>query len=221
LQHQKGKGLPPVEGLRPFMSSTVLKKKSENIDAGRTASSMTFKINQSYNYASILHLSGMLILTGIPFINIIVPACLWLAQKEQDPIIDLHGRIVLNFQITITLLQLVLLSLGTLLVWWAPGFIKELLDATRTLKIVFSTAYYLPFNLFTFIPFIFAIILGIIGAIAAYHGQVAASLFGFKFLSLDIVDLEQEEPEPPTKPSTQATTDPVQKVQHTKRTSFG
>lgn len=216
MKHEEGKGLPPVEGLQPFMSRTILKKKPEN--PNESTSSLTFKINKSYNYASILHLSGMLIVTGVPFINIIVPACLWLAQKEQDHIVDLHGRAVLNFQITLTLMQLVLLSLGTILVWSTPGFIKEILDATRTLKIVFSTAYYLPFNLFTFIPFVFAIILGIIGAIAAYHGQIAPSLFGFNFLSLDLESEEEHEPEP-TKPTTQADLTP--KMQHTKRASFG
>jgi uncharacterized Tic20 family protein len=216
VDYEKGKGLPPVEGLRPFMSRIVLKNKSDNIN--NIASSMTLDTNKSYNYASILHLSGLAIVTGIPFINIVIPTCLWLAKKEDDPIIDLHGRAVINFQITITILQLVLLSLGTLLVWFTPGFIKELLDATRTIKIVFSTAYYLPFNLFTFLPFIFATLIGIIGAIAAYHGTIAPSLFGFKFLAMDFALEEPNQPEPP-QPTTQA--DNKTKAQTNKRASFG
>lgn len=205
------------------MLRTILKKNLEN-SANKTGNFDILQVNHSYNYASILHLSGMSIVTGLPFINIIIPACLWLAKKEHDEIIDLHGRMVINFQITLTILQLILLSFGTLLISWAPGFIRELLAATRTLKIVFSTAYYLPFNLFTFIPFIFAILLGIIGAIAAYHGKIAPSLFGFKFLAIDLDRLEYDEEPEPTKPTTKPKTQEANtafNVKPTKRTSFG
>jgi D-alanyl-D-alanine-carboxypeptidase/D-alanyl-D-alanine-endopeptidase len=40
----------------------------------------------------------------IPLINILLPIFLWIHKREDNPIYDRHGRAVINFQITITLL---------------------------------------------------------------------------------------------------------------------
>ena len=44
--------------------------------------------------------------TLIPLTNILVPIFLWIHKREDNPIYDRHGRAVINFQITITLLFL-------------------------------------------------------------------------------------------------------------------
>jgi len=179
--------------------------------------------HQELNYASLMHLSGLSIVTGIPFINIIIPTCLWLAKKEKSPIIDLHGRLIINFQITITLLQLTFLFIGTVAIWLMPELIKDILDATRIMKIVFATTYNLPFNLFTFIPFILALLIGTISAIAAYHGEIAPSIFGFKFLDLPLDQQDIEPPQPPkaAPTSTSSNSSPTPPLQGPKRTTFG
>ena len=47
----------------------------------------------------------------IPFGNFIIPIILWTAKK-QDPFVDVHGRQVINFQISIFLYFIFLLGIG-------------------------------------------------------------------------------------------------------------
>jgi uncharacterized Tic20 family protein len=67
-------------------------------------------------WVTILHLSCCLIFTII-----IVPLLIWSGKKKQSHKIDQHGRVVLNFQVTITLMLFVsllflLILLGTAMV---------------------------------------------------------------------------------------------------------
>lgn len=51
----------------------------------------------------------------IPLTNIVLPLFIWIHKREDNPIYDSHGRAVINFQITITLLFV--LSLGGMIVF--------------------------------------------------------------------------------------------------------
>lgn len=53
-------------------------------------------------WALICHLSG---LSGylIPFGNIIIPIIIWSMKKQDMPMVDEHGKEVINFQISITI----------------------------------------------------------------------------------------------------------------------
>lgn len=42
----------------------------------------------------------------IPLTNILLPIFIWIHKREDNPVYDRHGRAVINFQITITLLLL-------------------------------------------------------------------------------------------------------------------
>lgn len=42
----------------------------------------------------------------LPLTNILVPIFLWIHKREDNPLYDRHGRAVINFQITITLVSL-------------------------------------------------------------------------------------------------------------------
>ncbi|WP_224995281.1 helix-turn-helix domain-containing protein [Cesiribacter sp. SM1] len=42
----------------------------------------------------------------IPLVNILIPIFIWIHKREDNPIYDRHGRAVINFQLTITLLFL-------------------------------------------------------------------------------------------------------------------
>jgi uncharacterized Tic20 family protein len=61
--------------------------------------------------AVLVHLAsfGSLIL---PFGNILGPLIFWLIKKDQSTFVDFHGKESLNFQITYTIFQLVLIGLG-------------------------------------------------------------------------------------------------------------
>ncbi len=122
------------------------------------------------NWASIIHLSGLTIVLGVPFLNIIAPAILWLFKKEQHPFLAKQGREVVNFQMTLSLIQFLFLGLGTLFIWLMPHAAANLFSWTKTLRIVFSTSMHLPYNMFTMVPFYWGCIVVVRGAVAAYHG---------------------------------------------------
>ena len=57
---------------------------------------------QERQWAMICHLSS---LGGylIPFGHIIIPFIIWSVKKDEFPMVDMHGKEVLNFQISITI----------------------------------------------------------------------------------------------------------------------
>lgn len=122
------------------------------------------------NWAAVIHLSGLTFVLGIPFLNIIAPAILWLLKKEQHPFLAKQGREVVNFQITFSLIQFLFLGLGTMFIWLWPHAAEGLFTWTKTLRIVFSTSMHLPYNIFTVLPFYWGCIVAVRGAVAAYHG---------------------------------------------------
>ncbi len=42
----------------------------------------------------------------VPLTNILIPIFIWIHKREDNPVYDRHGRAVINFQLTITLLLL-------------------------------------------------------------------------------------------------------------------
>lgn len=65
------------------------------------------------------HLSALLVLTGIPLLNIIGPLVVWLLRKDRYAFVDDQGKEALNFQISITLYVMIALAL-TLTIVLAP-----------------------------------------------------------------------------------------------------
>lgn len=61
---------------------------------------------QERQWALICHLSA---LSGyvIPFGNLIVPIIIWSMKKEEMPMVDAHGKEVINFQISMTIWMIV------------------------------------------------------------------------------------------------------------------
>lgn len=57
---------------------------------------------QERQWALICHLSG---LCGyfIPFGNLIVPIIIWSMKKDEMPMVDAHGKEVINFQISFSI----------------------------------------------------------------------------------------------------------------------
>ncbi|UNC92249.1 DUF4870 domain-containing protein [Candidatus Contubernalis alkaliaceticus] len=58
---------------------------------------------QSRLWGMLCHLSGLLLLTGIPFSNVLGPLIIWLIKKEEYNFVDEQGKEALNFQISITI----------------------------------------------------------------------------------------------------------------------
>ena len=61
---------------------------------------------QEKQWALICHLSG---LSGylIPFGNLIVPIIIWSIKKDEFPMVDTHGKEVINFQLSITIWMII------------------------------------------------------------------------------------------------------------------
>ena len=66
-----------------------------------------FNVN---NWAMIIHLSHFCGYV-IPVAGFIVPIVLWQLKKEEDPVIDLHGKIVANWLITELIMAVVVVFL--------------------------------------------------------------------------------------------------------------
>ena len=63
----------------------------------------------------------------VPFGNIIGPLVMWLIKKDEMPFVDDQGKESLNFQITVSLVVLTLIILGTVLMIVLIGFLFFLL----------------------------------------------------------------------------------------------
>jgi uncharacterized Tic20 family protein len=146
------------------------KQETFNTETNPAPEVINYNKRDACNWASIMHISGLAFITGIPFLNIILPTVLWLLKKEQHPFLAKQGREVINFQITLTFITFAFLGLGTMFVWMFPSAAAYLLEWTRSIRIIFATSMYTPFNIFTVLPFFWGCIMVIRGTVAAYHG---------------------------------------------------
>jgi len=198
-QHVPGMGPPPLSAdsleipadvlaaMQQTKPATVNKAKAPQYT--ENAESVADK-RSVCSWAAILHLSAFSLVTGVLFLNVIVPTILWLLKKDEHPYLAKQGREVINFQITLTFIQVLCLGLGTFFIWLFPQAATVLFSWTRTLRIVFSTGMYIPFNLFTALPFIWACVLMIRGAVAAYYGLA----FKYPYSQSFIIEAKSAEP---------------------------
>lgn len=114
-------------------------------------------------WAAAIYLSG---LTGyiVPFGNLIAPLFIWLLKKDDHPLLNAHGKDVINFQLTI------LFWIGLMaLVYFVLLITFTILNLMPLLVFLVPLLY-----IFGFISFIFALanlILMIIGAVKVYQGK--------------------------------------------------
>jgi uncharacterized protein len=67
------------------------------------------------NWAMICHLSA---LSGflLPFGNLLGPLIVWLMKRAEFPLVDVHGKEALNFQITVTIAAAICIPLMFVLI---------------------------------------------------------------------------------------------------------
>ena len=106
-------------------------------------------------WLTLLHLSSI-------FCILIVPLLLWSWKKNQSYKIDLHGRLVLNFQITMTL---ALFSAAFLLMAFPAGLVVA---GEQTVRVMASTPVFILATICLPLPLI------LIGIFCAYQGVVNA-----------------------------------------------
>ena len=104
------------------------------------------------NYIVLMHLSQYAGLV-IPMLGVIIPIILWVVNKDDDELVDIHGRNILNFNISL----LIYFVICSLLMFLFIGFAL------------------------IFIPVILMIIFPAIGAVKASNEEVWKYPFSFKF----------------------------------------
>lgn len=62
---------------------------------------------ETNTWAMFTHLSALSGLIGVPFGHIVGPLVMWLIKKDQNPVLDAHGKEALNFQISSILYAIV------------------------------------------------------------------------------------------------------------------
>jgi uncharacterized Tic20 family protein/DNA-binding XRE family transcriptional regulator len=80
----------------------------------------------------LLHLSPLVGLL-LPFANLLAPLLLWLYHREKDPLVEAHGRAVVNFHLTATLVFMA--GVALLLVFFEAGILLLLLVSAYTLAL--------------------------------------------------------------------------------------
>ena len=103
-----------------------------------------------------IHLSQFCVYI-IPLAGLIAPLILWLLKKDRSALIDLHGRIVMNWIIT----EFILFIVFTILILVIVGI--PLLLGLLVVSFVFP----------------------ILGAVKVQNGETWIYPFSFKFLKLD------------------------------------
>jgi len=71
-------------------------------------------------WATVCHLSALIMLVGVPLGNILGPLVVWLAKRQEYEFVDDQGKEALNFQITFTFVEIALFILIFLLMFSAP-----------------------------------------------------------------------------------------------------
>ena len=80
---------------------------------------------EEQNWAMICHLSA---LAGflIPFGNIVGPLIVWLIKRAEMPMVDVHGKEAINFQITVSIAMVICVMLMLVLIGFVLAFVVGL-----------------------------------------------------------------------------------------------
>ncbi|AET63997.1 DUF4870 domain-containing protein [Methanothrix harundinacea] len=123
-------------------------------------------------WATLCHLSALLMLLGVPLGNVLGPLVVWLVKRNQHTFVDDQGKEALNFQLSVTLYWvlagiLVFLSVGSIAFFW-PAAHPGMIDFWNPMAMPFAMilGFLLIFGLLAF-----SVIFAIIAAIRASNGE--------------------------------------------------
>lgn len=111
-------------------------------------------------WAMFCHLSAFAALVGVPFLNVVGPVIIWLIKKEEYPLVDDQGKESVNFQITVTIV--------TLIIGGATGMLGLVSIFPPALCITFPMM--MVAGLATIVVVVAALVMVIIAAIEAQKG---------------------------------------------------
>lgn len=133
-----------------FAQDDFLEDNVWNTDSESSGDKFGMKDN---NYFTLMHLSQFF---GyfIPLLGLIAPLFLWLRNKDQDPRVDAHGRMIINWMVTL----LIYYTISILAIFFIVGIFL------------------------IFIPLVLSFLFPIIGALEANKGNLWKYPLSFKFL---------------------------------------
>lgn len=122
-------------------------------------------------WATLCHLSALLMLLGVPLGNVLGPLVVWLIKRNDHPFVDYQGKEALNFQLSITLYWvlagiLIFFSVGSIAFFW-PAFRYGVMDYWNPIAMPIAMIFglFLIFGLL-----ILDVILAIVAAVKASDG---------------------------------------------------
>ncbi|HPJ30170.1 MAG TPA: DUF4870 domain-containing protein [Methanothrix sp.] len=127
-------------------------------------------------WATICHLSALLMLLGVPLGNVLGPLAVWLVKRNQHPFVDDQGKEALNFQLSVTLYLvlagvLIFFSVGSMAFFW-PAFHHGMMDFWNPLAMPFAMPFAFLLGLFlVFGLFVADVILAIVAAVRTSNGK--------------------------------------------------
>lgn len=123
-------------------------------------------------WATLCHLSALLMLLGVPLGNVLGPLVVWLVKRNEHPFVDDQGKEALNFQLSITLYWviagiLILFSVGSIAFFW-PAVHHRMFDFGNPMTMPFVMLFGL---LLIFGLLILEVILSIVAAVKTSNGE--------------------------------------------------
>lgn len=118
-------------------------------------------------YATLIHLSGLLWLFGVP--GIVGVLIIWLLQRERSAFVDTHGKEGMNFQLSMMIYGLTLAILafaGSLLSVILVGFVLLIPAVVLAVALI-----------------VFQVVVAILGAVEANRGGYFRYPLAIRFLS--------------------------------------
>lgn len=155
----------------------------EVLDEDYRVSNPPYNEQDERTFAMLTHISSWAGLF-VPLGSILGPLLVWALKRNESSFVDEHGKAALNFNLTYTIVSIILWSLwlvqflGSLpLMIWMEN--KGNPDSALVLTAFFSSfLYFIPIILIYFVKFI----LSIVGAISASNGKPFSYPLTFRFI---------------------------------------
>jgi len=123
-------------------------------------------------WATLCHLSALLMLIGVPLGNVLGPLVVWLIKRNDYPFVDDQGKEALNFQLSVTLYWvlagiLIFFSVGSIAFFW-PAVHHRMFDFWNPMAMPFAMifGFFLIFGLV-----ILDVILAVVAAVKTSNGE--------------------------------------------------
>lgn len=126
-------------------------------------------------WATLSHLSALLVLLGVPLGNVLGPMVVWLIKRNEFPFVDDQGKEALNFQLSMTLYWvlagiLIFFSVGSI-AFFGPN-VHRMWDFWNPMAMPFAMPFAMLFGfLLIFGLLILDVILAIVAAVKASNGE--------------------------------------------------